>query len=352
MRAVQLVGKGKVELRQVPVPEIGDDDILLQVKACGICGSDLHFFNGMTEPVLNRPYTMGHEFTGVIAKMGRNVDPYWKIGDRVVSDNTAHVCGRCPACAQGHFVYCEERGCLGASDDGGFAEYVRIPGDVLKVYPNTLYHIPECLSFEEATLMDPVANGYTAIVEQGEVRPGDNVAIFGAGALGLMALQQAAVAGAAKIVLIGLSSDKRSRFEIGRKYGATHCIASDEEEDLVGKVRGIAGPNGIKTVVDAAGAPIVTHQAIQILRNEGILIRIGMSKRPYNYDLDDFAFKNISIRGHMGYSTMAWKNSLALIEAGKLDLKSIITGTLPLEEYAKGVDLLLKQEAAKIILIP
>lgn len=351
MRAVQILGKGKFELRDIPVPEIGDDDILMQVKACGMCGSDLPFFAGVNEPILDRPYTMGHEFTGVIAKVGKNVDPYWKVGDRVVSDNTAHVCGRCPACAQGHFVQCKERGCLGASDDGGYAEYVRIPGDVLKIYPNTLYHIPECLTFEEATLMDPVANGYTAVVEQGEVRPGDNVVIFGAGALGLMALQQAHVAGAAKIILIGRASDKRARFEIGRKYGATHCLASDEE-DVVERVRQITGNHGVKTVIDAAGPPIVTHQAIQMLRNEGILVRIGTSKRPYNYDLDDFAFKNISIRGHMGYSTMAWMNSLALIEAGKLDLKSIITETMPLENYRIAAEKLISQEAAKIILIP
>ncbi len=351
MKAVQILGKGKVELRDIPVPEIGDDDILLQVKACGVCGSDLPFFSGVNDPILDRPYTMGHEFTGVIAKLGKNVDPYWKVGDRVVSDNTAHVCGRCPACAQGHFVQCKERGCLGASDDGGYAEYVRIPGEVLKIYPNTLYHIPECLTFEEATLMDPVANGYTAVVEQGEVRPGDNVVIFGAGALGLMALQQAYVAGAAKIILIGRSSDKRARFEIGRKYGATHCLASDEE-DVVAKVREITGNNGVKTVIDAAGPPIVTRQAIQMLRNEGILVRIGTSKRPYNYDLDDFAFKNISIRGHMGYSTIAWMNSLALIEAGKLDLKSIITETMPLENFHIAAEKLISQEAAKIILIP
>ena len=351
MKAVQILGKGKLELRDIPIPEIGDDDILLQVKACGICGSDLPFFTGVSDPILNRPYTMGHEFTGVIAKVGKNVDSYWKIGDRVVSDNTAHVCGRCPACAQGHFVQCKERGCLGASDDGGYAEYVRIPGEVLKIYPNTLYHIPECLTFEEATLMDPVANGYTAVVEQGEVRPGDNVVIFGAGALGLMALQQACVAGAAKIILIGRSSDKRARFAIGRKYGATHCLASDEE-DVVAKVRELTGNNGVKTVIDAAGPPIVTHQAIQMLRNEGILVRIGTSKRLYNYDLDDFAFKNISIRGHMGYSTIAWMNSLALIEAGKLDLKSIITEIMPLENYQIAAEKLISQEAAKIILIP
>lgn len=352
MRAVQIIEQGRIELRDVPIPEIGEDDILLQVKACGICGSDLPFLCGVNPPILDHPYTMGHEFTGVIAKMGSRVSSFWKVGDRVVSDNTASVCGRCPACAQGHFVQCKERHCLGADADGGFAEYVRIPGDVLKVYPNTLYHIPDCLSFEEATLMDPVANGYTAVVEQGEVRPGDNVVIFGAGALGLMALQQAHVAGAAKIILIGLSSDKRSRFAVGKAYGATHCIASDEEENLVAKVREIAGPNGIKTVIDAAGVPSITQQAIGILRNEGILVRIGTSKRPYNHHLDDFAFKNITIRGHMGYSTIAWMNSLELIRMGKLDLKTIITGTLPLEEFAKGAELLRTQEAAKLILIP
>ncbi|MBU9735644.1 alcohol dehydrogenase catalytic domain-containing protein [Diplocloster agilis] len=122
MKAVVLCGKGQVEFREVPEPVIGDDDILLEVKACGICGSDLHFYYGRLEPMGQVPFIMGHEFAGVIAGIGKNVSDYWKIGDRVVSENTGDACGRCPSCAAGNFVACAHRQTMGCSMDGGFTK--------------------------------------------------------------------------------------------------------------------------------------------------------------------------------------------------------------------------------------
>lgn len=127
MKAVVLEGKGQVAYRDVEKPICGDDDIILEVKACGICGSDLHFYFGRMNPMGKMPHVMGHEFSGVIAEMGKNVDPYWHVGDRVVSDNTGDACGRCPACSRGNFVACENRGTLGVTMDGGFTKYVKIP---------------------------------------------------------------------------------------------------------------------------------------------------------------------------------------------------------------------------------
>ena len=113
MKAVVLYGKGKTELRDVPVPEIGDGDILLEIKAAGICGGDVHFYDGTMDGLGGYPMVLGHEFAGVIAKAGKNVDPFWKPGDRVVSENTGYACGRCPACQSGNFVSCEHRETLG-----------------------------------------------------------------------------------------------------------------------------------------------------------------------------------------------------------------------------------------------
>ena len=352
MKGLVLYGQGDVRIAEVPVPEIGDDDILLEVKACGICGSDLHTFYGVNPPMADKPVIMGHEFAGVIVKRGEKVSERWQVGDRVVSDNTGDACGVCPSCENGHFVACQNRKILGCDMDGGFAKYVKIPGRILQMFPNCLFHIPENLSFEEATLMDPAANGYNAVVEQGEFKSGENIVVFGSGALGLMALQQAVIAGAANAILVGLTPDKVTRFEIGKKLGATHVFASDEDHDFIRKIHEICGESGVALVVDAAGVPIITKQAIQIVRNEGKIVRIGMSKRGYDESLDQFMLKNVSLVGHMGYNAGAWRKTLNLAKTNKIDMKTIITGTLPLSRYQEGFDLVKSQKASKIILIP
>ena len=334
------------------MPEIGDEDILLKVEACGICGSDLHVFYGKLDPQGNVPYIMGHEFVGTIAKVGERVEKIWKVGDRIVSENTGGACGHCLSCAAGNFVNCSQRICMGCGYDGGFADYVKIPGGILKMYTNCIYHIPENLNFSEATLLEPAANAYKAVIQEGNLHAGQTVVVFGAGALGLMSVQMAAIGGAANVILVGLSSDKSLRFEIGRKYGATHLFASDEEPNLVEKIAAIAGTDGVSLVVDAAGAPSVTSLAFQIVRNEGTIIRIGMSDKPFNHGLDDFAFKSVTFRGHMGYNAESWHNVLNLARVGKLDLHSIITRELPLEAYEEGFRLMASQEAAKVVLIP
>ena len=352
MKSVVLYERGKSEMREVPVPDIGDDDILLKVAACGICGSDLHTFYGILAPQGQVPLIMGHEFVGTIAKMGSRVSSRWQIGDRIVSENTGGACGTCPACSRGDFVNCSHRLCIGCDVDGGFAEYVKIPGSILNIYPNCIYHIPENLSFVEATMLEPAANGYKAVIQEGNLHAGESVVVFGVGALGLMSIQMASIAGATNIIAVGMASDKATRFDIARKLGATHCLVSDESEDLVGDILQIVGSVGVELVIDAAGAPIVTKQAIQVTQNEGRIIRIGMSARNYDGRLDEFAFKSITIRGHMGYNQESWRNVLSLAKAGRLDLKSVITKVLPLEEYETGFDMMRTQVASKVVLVP
>ena len=352
MKAVVLYGKGKTELRDVPVPEIGDGDILLEIKAAGICGGDVHFYDGTMDGLGGYPMVLGHEFAGVIAKAGKNVDPFWKPGDRVVSENTGYACGRCPACQSGNLVSCEHRETLGCSMDGGFTKYVKIPEQILRLYPNCMFHIPDNLSFEEATVLEPASNAYKAVIQEGGIMPGDNLVVFGAGTLGLMTVQLGKIAGAAKIILIGMSKDKKTRFELGKKLGATHILASDEEPNIVEKVREIAGPDGVAVVVDAAGAPICLNQATQMVRPIGRVIRIGMNDAPYGYGLNDVNVKSITIRGHMGYNTISWRNNISLAAAGILDLKSIISHRMPLSDFNRGFELTISQEATKVILTP
>ncbi len=352
MKAVVLYEKGKAELREIEKPIVGEEDILLQVEACGICGSDLHFYYGGLDPIGELPFVMGHEFAGVIVEKGERVDECWNVGDRIVSDNTGGACGTCFSCSNGNFVACSNRKTLGVTMDGGFAKYVKIPGEVLKLYKNCIWKIPDSISFEEATLMDPAANGYNAVIQQGGLKSGEVVVVFGVGALGLMSIAQAHLGGASQVIAVGMKSDRGSREEMALHYGAKCFLASDEEGDIAKKILEVVDGEEIAIVVDAVGMPVVMDAAVAVVRTEGTIVRIGMSSKPYGSGLDIFTIKNVSLKGHMGYNQISWNNTLALAKSGRLDLKSIISCELPLEEFHKGFEMSRKQEAAKVILIP
>jgi threonine dehydrogenase-like Zn-dependent dehydrogenase len=342
-------GKGETEIREVPVPQIGDDDILIEVKAAGVCGSDIGFDNGGHEDLLNCPVVLGHEFSGVIAAVGKNVTD-WKVGERVVSDNTGKVCGKCYSCETKAYLVCPERLGLGYGMDGGFTKYVKIYGETLRTFPGSLFRIPECMSFEEAAIMDPVCNSYRAVVQDGGILPGEFVAVYGMGPIGLFAIQAARVAGAAKIIAIGLEGDK-GRAELAKKLGATHVIIRDEE-DLVAKTMEITGGEGVALAVDAAGPANVLQSAVDIIRAHGKFVKIGYEDMPLGFSLDCVVNKAIHIKGHYGYDWVSWKNCFNLIEAGLIDVKSVITHTMKLSDFRKAFDMVRSHEAVKIILYP
>lgn len=352
MRAVQWVGDAEFALRTVERPVCGDDDIVIKIGAAGICGGDMHAWNGALKFGSRAAVTMGHEFAGTIVEMGKNVDSYWKIGDRVVSENTGDACGHCPACASGNFVQCPDRKIIGGNFDGGFAEYTRIPGRILKMHPNCLFHIPDNLDFPEATVLEPAANAYRAVVQEGGLRPGETVVVFGAGALGLLSIQMAKIAGAANIILVAMSPDEPVRVPTAIKYGARHVIYSDRVENVAAEVAKVTDRNGVQLVIDAAGVPVVMKNAVELVSHMGRIVRIGLNGRPYNESLNPITMKSVTIYGHNGYNTECWNNCIALAAAGILDLKSLITRIQPLEEFRDGFESYKRQEATKIILVP
>lgn len=341
------LGKGETELRNMPIPEIGDDDLLIEIKAAGICGSDIAYDNGDHPNHLNVPVILGHEFAGVVSKVGKNVNK-WKIGDRIVSDNTGYVCGECFACATGQYLMCPDRLGLGYGMHGGFTDYVKITGDLLKKNPKSLFQLPDSVSFEEAAILDPICNAYKAIVQESSVMPGEDIIVFGVGPLGLFSIQIAKLIGCANIIAVGLEAD-RERFEIAKKFGANHIIISDKE-DLNERINDITKGDNPPVAIDAAGANIVLHQAIGVVRKGGEVIKIGFDKRAYNYSLDNLLDLGVTVKGHFGYDYRSWKNCLKLLELGKVDLKGMISHYIRLEDWEKGFDLVKSKKAIKIII--
>ncbi len=344
------LGKNETEFRDVPIPSIADDDVLIEVKAAGVCGSDIAFQDGLHANICNPPVILGHEFSGVIAKVGKNVTD-WKVGDRVVSDNTGYVCGKCYACSTADYLSCPHRLGIGYGMDGGFTNFVRVPGQIMKIFPNCLMKIPDCMSFEEAAVLDPCCNAYMAVVQESHLMPGEFVAVFGVGALGLFSIQAAKVAGAAKIIAIGLSGDKE-RMEIAKKFGATDILYSDCC-DTVSEVMNITNGDGVSLVCDCAGPAVVTKIAMEITRPSiGQIVKIGYDEKPFNHSLDPIIDSAISIKGHFGYNWVSWRNVINLVVAGKMNLKDMITHKMKLHEFYDAIELMRSQKSIKIILYP
>jgi threonine dehydrogenase-like Zn-dependent dehydrogenase len=342
-------GKGETELRDVPVPEIGDDDLLVEVKAAGVCGSDIAFDNGDHANILRPPVVLGHEFSGVVAKVGKNVTK-WKIGDRVVSDNTGTACGTCYACGTADYLSCPERLGIGYGMDGGFTKYVKILGKTLAVFPNSLMSIPESITFEEAAILDPACNAYMAVVQEAKLTPGEYMAVFGVGALGQFCIQAGRAVGAAKIIAIGLSNDG-PRFDLARKNGATDIIMTDKV-NCIKTVMDITNNEGVALVTDCAGVAAVLNQAIEITRPAGTIVKIGYDHNPYNFSLDPIIDKALTLKGHFGYDWVSWRSVMNLVQAGKWDQKCMISHKMGISDFRKAFDMFRKKESIKIILYP
>lgn len=351
MKALARYGKefGGYRLIDVPVPEVGDEDILVEIKAAAICGADMKHFrveNGSDEFNSIR----GHEFAGDIVKVGSKVKD-WQVGQRIVSDNSGHVCGTCPSCEKGDFLTCLDKVNLGLDNNrwgGGFTKYCLIPGEILRIHKHAIWEIPESLDYEDACVLDPISNAYKAIAQRSSLLPGQDVVVMGTGPLGLFSVQIARIMGAVNIVMVGLEEDTKTRFPIAKELGATHTV-NGSKEDVVVRCQEICGKENLGLVVECSGANIALKQAIDMLRPNGEVVRVGMGFQPFNYPINDITTWAINIIGHMAYDSTTWRNAIRLLEKGDIRVQPMITHRLGLSEWEKGFDLMAKKEAVKVI---
>ena len=204
-----------VELRELPVPELGEEDVLLRVGAVSVCGSDVHQYHNKQSWAVNVPVVLGHEFGGTVARVGARVRGF-KEGDRVVSETAASICGQCVYCRTGEYNLCPQRAGFGYGTHGAMAEFVRVPA-------RCLHHIPDSLPFERAALTEPCCVGYNAVVVKSRVRPGDVVVVLGPGPIGLIAAEMARISGAGTLIVAGMSQDA-PRLAAARALGVTHAV--------------------------------------------------------------------------------------------------------------------------------
>jgi len=345
MKAVVKYGKGKglVEIREIPEPKIKkDDEVLIEVKAVSICGSDLHIYHD-SHPYWP-PVVLGHEFSGVIVEVGKEVKG-WKAGDRIVSETRTGSCGICYTCQSGFPQLCEQKRPYGIGINGAYTKYVAGPARLL-------HHLPNNVSFEAGAVIEPTAICVTSILERNELQAGESVVITGPGPIGLISLAVAKAAGVRIAGVTGRSLDEGIRFEKARELGADFTINVDKE-DPVKKVLEMTNGLGVDILIETSGGGKAIYQAFEMVRRSGRICAIGISGKeevpiPYDHGI----FKALRYDFCFSSSWTAWEKTIGLISKGVLPIEKIITHKLPLEKWEEAFHLLENLQAAKVILIP
>ncbi len=344
MKALVKYGKGKglVEMREVPEPKIKDDEVLVEVKAASVCGSDLHIFHD-SHPYWP-PMTLGHEFAGVIADVGGTVKG-WKIGDRIVSETRTGACGTCYPCQSGYPQVCEQKRAFGIGINGAFAKYVAGPAKLLHRLPD---HIP----FEVGAIMEPIAVCFTAIIERCSLRAGESAVITGPGPIGLIALVMTKAAGARLVGITGRDTDEGVRFKKAQELGADFTINVDRIDPIQEVLKRTEGL-GVDILIETSGGGKAIFQTFEMVRRLGRVCAIGISgKDEVTIPYDRGIFKAIRYDFCFSSSWTAWEHSMGLISKGLLKAERLITHVMPLEKWDEAFHLLENLEAAKVILLP
>lgn len=320
MKALVMRRYGHLSYEDVPRPRPGEGEVLIRLKACSVCGSDVRGFDGSTGR-RRPPVIMGHEAAGVIAECGAGVRNY-RAGDRVTFDSTVY-CGRCEMCRAGKGNLCVRRQVLGVSCDeynrpGCFAEYVTVPEHIL-------FRLPDNVSYVQAAMIEPLSVAcHTAA--RTAIGPNDTVMVVGVGTIGLLTLQVVRGIGVKQLIAVDIDG---SRLELARASGATHCVNS-RDDDAPEQIRILSG-GGVSVAIDAAGIEATANLCIRSVRPDGRVILVGNLARHIDFPLQDVVTRQISLFGSCA-SAGEYPRCLELIAGGKVEVDSMISKIVPLRE--------------------
>jgi L-iditol 2-dehydrogenase len=331
-------GIGKIELKQVPEPVAGPDQVKIEVRAAGICGTDLHIWHD--EFFYNPPVILGHEFSGVIAEIGEGVAGF-KVGDRVTSETAGVICGTCRYCRTGNYNLCIERLGIGCGIDGAFTRYCIVRKDIV-------HQLPENVDFTSGALCEPLSCCVHGVIEQTGVAAGDLVVIHGAGVIGLLSLQVAKAEGC-RVVVLGLSAD-RERLKIARQLGADET-ANIEDDDAEKLVNTLSGGYGADVVLECSGSEKAVSLGLEIIRKRGKFTQIGLFGHPIRIDFEKIAYKELRVIGTVSQKRSAWKLALMLLKEGKVRTAPLVTDRFPLKRWKEAFQKFEAKESGKILLI-
>lgn len=343
MKSLMLTDYKKLQLVDLPVPEIGPEDVLIRVKACGVCGSDVHGYDGSTGRRIP-PIVMGHEAAGVVEKVGSQVKRF-RPGDRVTFDSTVY-CGTCQFCGRGQINLCDNRRVLGVScgdyrQHGAFAEFVAVPQRIV-------YKLPDTMSFEQAAMIEAVSIAFHA-VNRTPRKLGDSAVVVGAGMIGLLVIQTLRQAGCGKLIAVDLEDRK---LELARTYGADHAINA-KAPDAVAQIQNLTEGRGTDGAFEVVGAAPSFLTAVNSVRKGGSITLVGNVSPKVELPLQAVVTRELTLYGSCA-SAGEYPACIDLIARGRIDVNGFITATPPLEEGPAWFDRLYRQEPGlmKVILKP
>jgi alcohol dehydrogenase/L-iditol 2-dehydrogenase len=325
-----------VELREIPEPTIAADEVLLEVQAVGVCGSDLHMWQGGISWEMDYPVVLGHEFCGIIRQIGADVTG-WAEGDRVVSETSAVIDPDSPLTRRGLYNLDPSRLGYGALVDGAMRRHVAVPKRIL-------HHLPENVPFEHAALTEPCCVAYNAVINNGRVKPGHRVLIVGPGTIGIFSALMAKHAGA-EVAVAGLPSDT-ARLAIAEAYGCTVLV--DGVEEWARERDGL----GCDGVIDAAGASAALKLAIDVVRPAGWISKVGWGPQPLNFSLDPLVQKNVTLQGSFSHNWPIWEQIITMMANGQLDVAPAIGGIWALSDWHTAFETMHSCEIIKAVLKP
>jgi len=342
MKALMLTEYLKLEYKNVPEPQIGPGEVLLRIKAGAICGSDIQGYDGSTGRRVP-PIIMGHEASGVIEAIGSEVNRF-AAGDRVTFDSTVY-CRNCHPCSIGKINLCDNRRIFGVScddysKDGAFAEYLAVPEYIL-------YRLPDSVTYEEASVIEPLAIALHAVNRTG-IRTGDDVLVVGCGTIGQLTIKLISIMGCGSITAVDIDSEK---LKMSLKNGADNIINS-KEENVNSRILELTGGKGVDSAFEAVGISDTVGYTIKSLKKGGEVTLVGNIQKNIDFPLQHAVTNEISINTSCA-SAGEYATCLKLISSGKIELKDIIGLTAPLSEGAGVFDKLRKDSGIiKAILLP
>ena len=344
MKALVLTAPSQLEFTDFPKPIPADDEVLLRIHACGICGSDIHGWDGSTGR-RRPPLIMGHEAAGEIVAVGPRVER-WRLGDRVTFDSTIS-CGACPYCARGEVNLCDHRRVVGVApveyrQHGAFAEFLAVPARIL-------YALPNGLTYQQAAMVEPVSIAIHA-VQRVRLAPNATAVVVGAGMIGLFVIQALRWAGASRIIAVDLADN---RLALARELGATDTLRSDLME-VPAEVARLTGGNGADVALEVVGVSATLNLAIGSVRRGGCVVLVGNLAAKTDFPLQAVVTRELTLHGTCG-SAGEYPLCLDLIARGVIRVEPMISAVAPLVDGAAWFEKLSAKDGAifmKVILAP
>lgn len=346
MKASVYEGYDKIVVKEIPTPTVDDNSVLVRVRACAVCGSDIrifHYGNNRVTP----PQTLGHEISGDVVEVGKNVTKF-KPGDRVAIGADV-PCGECAFCEAGIGNNCQINYAMGYQFAGGFAEYLLLNKTVVNFGP--VHKIPDHVSYDEAALAEPLACVLNAL-ELAPVKLNDTVALIGAGPIGMMLCHVAKAMGAAKVILINRSMP---RLEIARSIDAADVYVCSSEEDSIQRVLDETGGLGADVIFTSCPSPQAQVDALKMAKNRARISFFGglpKDKSEVTLDTNIIHYKELLITGAHGSMPIHHGKAIDLIASGKIDIKKYLTHKFPLDQIQQAFEAAENHAGLRVVVNP